>query len=86
MRVCLHGDSRATAGNVLCSWACVRCSKGNNVIALHPPVTQGSKRHYGCLKQHRTNPHGGGYKEFVEKVTGTSRSSKRRRKINVEYL
>ena len=72
--------------NQPCSWACARCSTRHNIIALHPTVAQGSKRKYGCLTAHRRNPTGGGYKEHAEAVTGTCKSSKRRRKCDFQFL
>ena len=72
--------------NEPCSWACARCSTRHCIIALHPPVVQGSKRKYGCLAAHRRNPMGGGYKEHAEEVTGTSQASERRRKIDIQFL
>ena len=72
--------------NEPCSWACARCSTRHCIIALHPPVAQGSKRKYGCLAAHRRNPMGGGYKEHAEEVTGTSQASERRRKIDIQFL
>ena len=72
--------------NMLCSWACARCSTSKSWVALHPPVCQGSKRKYGCLAAHRRCPQGGGYKEFHEGVSGTSAASKRRRKINLQHI
>ena len=72
--------------DILCSWACVRCSNAHNFIALHPPVCQGSKRQYGCLAAHRRNPGGNGYKDHHEQVSGTCAGSKRRRKIAFVHL
>ena len=68
------------------SWACARCSTKDNVIALHPPQAQGSKIKYGCLAAHRRDPMGAGYKQHHEDITGTSKSSKRRRKIDIVHL
>jgi hypothetical protein len=53
--------------------------------ALHPPVTQGSKQKYGCLAAHRCNP-AGGYKVTTEVLSGTSATSKRRRRVPVVVL
>ena len=73
--------------NELCSWACARCSDvRSGIIALHPPIAQGSKRKYGCLGAHRCNPAGGGYKEFCERVTGCSKNAKRRRKLPFQVV
>jgi len=72
--------------NELVSWACARCSDSRNICALHPPITQGARRKYGCLAAHRRDPTGGGYKQFHEGVTGTSKSSKRRRKLNMHVI
>ena len=73
--------------NELCSWACARCSDvRSGIIALHPPVAQGSKRKYGCLGSHRCNPAGGGYKAFCERVTGCAKSAKRRRKLPFQVV
>jgi len=55
------------------------------VLPLHPPTTQGLKRHYGCLQEHRHNP-AGGYKCHAEAATGVSRKSKRHRRVNFEFL
>ena len=71
--------------NELVSWACARCSTPSQVVPLHPPVAQGSKRRYACLHCHRQNP-AGGYKVHHEHCTGTSRESKRRRRIPVEIV
>ena len=68
------------------SWACARCSTKDNVIALHPPQAQGSKIKYGCLAAHRRDPLGGGYKQHHQDITGTSKASKRRRKIDLVHL
>ena len=48
-------------------------------------MCQGSKATFNCLAAHRANP-AGGYKVDHEKVTGTSRSSGRRRRITIETL
>jgi hypothetical protein len=48
-------------------------------------VAQGSKRHYRCLHMHRANP-AGGYKVTHEKCSGTDATSKRRRKVNIEFI
>ena len=68
------------------SWACARCSTKDKIVALHPPIAQGSKIHYGCLAAHRRNPLGGGYKETHENITGTSKAAKRRRKLDLVHL
>ena len=47
--------------NELVSWCCSRCSSAASWLPLHPPIAQGSKKHYGCLAAHRNNP-AGGYK------------------------
>ena len=72
--------------NLPVSWACARCSTKDNVCALHPPVAQGSKVTYGCLAAHRRDPTGGGYKQHHEDISGTSKMSKRRRKIDLVHL
>ena len=72
--------------NELCSWAWARCSDKDNFIALHPPVTQGSKRKFGCLAAHRRNPMGEGYVGYHQAITGTSTASKRRRKLNMCHV
>ena len=68
------------------SWACARCSTKDNIVALHPPIAQGSKIKYGCLAAHRRDPLGGGYKQHHQDITGTSKASKRRRKIDLVHL
>ena len=73
--------------NELCSWACARCSTdGRNFLALHPAVCQGSRRKFGCLAAHRRNPTGGGYREYHEALTGTSRACKRRRTLSMVHV
>ena len=47
---------------------------------------QGSKRKYGCLAAHRCDPTGSGYTQHIEEINGTSRKSKRRRKIDLVHL
>lgn len=71
--------------NELVSWCCARCSTPNAIVALHPTVAQGSKRAYGCLHAHRKNPCGG-YKVTHEACSGTSATSKRRRKVSIEFI
>ena len=68
------------------SWACARCSTKDNIIALHPPMAQGSKLRYGCLAAHRRDPTSGGYKQHHQEISGTSKMSKRRRKIDLVHL
>jgi len=72
--------------NAPVSWACARCSTKDNIIALHPPIAQGSKIKYSCLAAHRRDPLSGGYMQHHEEVTGTSKSSKRRRKLDLVRL
>ena len=64
---------------------CARCSTPNYPVPLHSMVAQGSKRHYRCLHMHRANP-AGGYKVTHEKCSGTDATSKRRRKVNIEFI
>jgi len=71
--------------NVLVSWVCARCSTGTSWVALHPERAQ-SGQPYGCLKAHRKDPHGNGYKGVHEACTGTSAQSKRRRRVRVVVL
>ena len=44
-------------------------------------IAQGSKIKYGCLAAHRRDPTGGDYKLHHQDITGTSKVSKRRRKM-----
>jgi hypothetical protein len=81
-----HRQRRCFECNMPCSWACARCSDGRTILALHPSVTQGSKRRFGCLAAHRANPGGGGYKETHEQITGTAVKSSRRRRIEVDFV
>ena len=67
--------------NELVSWCCSRCSSAASWLPLHPPIAQGSKKHYGCLAAHRTNP-AGGYKVS----SSESLTAKRRRRIPMEVL
>ena len=78
-------QQRCRVCNKACSWACARCSDKCHIVALHPAVCQGSKQRFGCLAAHRANP-AGSYEAMHEECTGTSRTSKRRRRINVEYV
>ena len=71
--------------NELVSWCCARCSTATSWVPLHPPVAQGSGKRYCCLSAHRANP-AGGYKCTHEKMTGTSTSAKRRRRIPMEIV
>jgi len=48
-------------------------------------MTQGAKRKYGCLDQHRRNP-AGGYKIHHCEITGTAHYATRRRKVNLAFL
>jgi len=66
--------------------ACARCSTAKSWVALHPAQCQGSKRKYGCLAAHRRDPSGGGYKQHCEEISGTSKKSKRRRKIDLIHI
>jgi IS5 family transposase len=49
-------------------------------------MAQGSKLRYGCLAAHRRDPTSGGYKQHHQDITGTSKVSKRRRKIDIVHL
>ena len=49
-------------------------------------MAQGSKIKYVCLAAHRRDPEGGGYKQHHQDITGTSKSSRRRRKIDLVHL
>lgn len=42
-----------------CGWACLQCSTGGKVIALHPPsiTVKGQKACFDCLAAHRRAPH-----------------------------
>ena len=40
----------------------------------------------GCCSKGRGVPTGGGYKEYHEALTGTSRQSKRRRTLNMVHV
>ena len=71
--------------NDLVSWCCARCSTPNCPVPLHPLISQGAKRSYRCLHMHRANP-AGGYKVTHEKCSGTDATSKRRRKVNIEFI
>jgi hypothetical protein len=71
--------------NELVSWCCARCSSAASWVPLHPPVAQGSKKHYGCLAAHRANP-AGGYKASHQVHSGTAATAKRRRRIPMEVL
>ena len=53
---------------------------------MNPPQAHGSKIKYGCLAAHRRDPTGGGYKPHHQDITGTSKVSKRRRKIDLVHL
>lgn len=81
-----HKQQRCYECNQLCSWACARCSTKDLVIALHPQVTQGTKNRYGCLAAHRKNPTGAGYRAHHEEISGTSKISKRRRRLDLVHL
>ena len=41
-----HKQQRCEVCNLLCSWACARCSQNGKWVALHPMICQGSKRKY----------------------------------------
>ena len=71
--------------NELVSSCCPRCSSAASWLPLHPPIAQGSKKHYGCLAAHRNNP-AGGYKVSSTVHTGVSSTAKRRRRIPMEVL
>ena len=71
--------------NELVSWCCARCSSPASWLPLHPPAPQGSKKRYGCLAAHRTNP-AGGYRVSHEVLSGTSKNAKRRRRIPMELI
>ena len=49
-------------------------------------MAQGSKIKYGCLAAHRRDPERSGYKQHHQDITGTSKSSRRRRKIDLVHL
>ena len=71
--------------NELVSWCCVRCSTPNCVLPLHPPVAQGSNRHYKCLEMHRKNP-AGGYRCTHQTLAGIDKTLKRRRRVAMELV
>ena len=77
-------QQRCDVCDVACSWACARCSTKDHWVALHPLVTQGSKRPFNCLKAHRHDPFGSSYSITHEKCSGTSRKARSRRRIPVE--
>ena len=69
--------------NELCSWVCARCTGGpSTLVPLHPPISQGSKRKYGCLMAHRADPTDS-YRKILEKQSGISAKSKSRRRVPV---